>query len=160
MTPSARPPMASPVTVKPGDPRSEEGRALLGASHAYLASLYPPEDNYFLSVDELAQPHIDFWIAEVEGQPRGCIALARLGDYGEVKSMFVDPAARGSGVGAALLTTLEDRARATGLPLLRLETGDDLYPAHRLYRRHGFTDCGPFGDYEEGPHSVFMEKRL
>ena len=155
MTSSAR-----PVTVSSGDPRSEEGRALLGASHAYLASLYPPEDNYFLSVDELAQPHIDFWIAEVDGQPQGCIALARMATYGEVKSIFVDPAARGAGIGAALLSALEDRARATALTLLRLETGDDLYPAHRLYRRHGFTDCKPFGDYEEGPHSVFMEKRL
>ena len=160
MTTSPRHPTVPPVTVRPGDPRSEAGRALLGASHAYLASLYPAEHNHYLSVDELAQPHIDFWIAEVDGQPRGCIALARMGDYGEVKSMFVDPAARGAGIGAALLSALEERARATGLPVLRLETGDDLYPAHRLYRRHGFTDCGPFGDYEEGPHSVFMEKRL
>ncbi|WP_210528832.1 GNAT family N-acetyltransferase [Rubellimicrobium arenae] len=153
-------PAVRQVVVRSGDPRSGEGRALLGASHAYLSSLYPPEHNHYLSIDELAQPHIDFWIAEVDGQPQGCIALARMGDYGEVKSMFVDPAARGTGLGAALLAALEDRARASGLPVLRLETGDDLYPAHRLYRRHGFTDCGPFGDYVEGPHSVFMEKRL
>ncbi|MBP1806147.1 GNAT family N-acetyltransferase [Rubellimicrobium aerolatum] len=148
------------LTVRPADPRSGEGRALLGQSHALLSSLYPPEHNHYLSVDELAQPHIDFWIAAAGDQPLGCIALARLGDYGEVKSMFVAPAARGQGVGAALLATLEDHARAHALPVLRLETGDDLFPAHRLYRRHGFADCGPFGDYEPGPHSVFMEKRL
>jgi putative acetyltransferase len=148
------------LTVRPADPRSPEGRRLLGASHALLTSLYPPEDNYFLSVDALAAPHIDFWIAEAEAQPLGCIALARLDGYGEVKSMFVDPAARSRGVGAALLTALEARAHALGLPLLRLVTGDTLDAAHRLYRRHGFTDCGPFGAYEEGPHSVFMEKRL
>ena len=111
-------------------------------------------------MDELAQPHIDFWVAEAGAQPLGCVALARLDGYGEVKSMFVDPAARGTGVGGALLQVLEARARAIGLPVLRLETGDDLHAAHRLYRRHGFTECGPFGDYEEGPHSVFMEKRL
>ncbi|TNC52393.1 GNAT family N-acetyltransferase [Rubellimicrobium rubrum] len=148
------------LTVRPADPRSEEARALLGQSHALLASLYPPEDNHYLSVDELAQPHIDFWIAETGGQPQGCIALARLNGYGEVKSMFVDPAARGQGVGAALMTALEARARALGLPMLRLETGDTLDDAHRLYARHGFGTCGPFGDYAEGPHSVFMEKRL
>ena len=148
------------VTVRFADPRSEEARALLGQSHALLSSLYPPEHNHYLSVDELAAPHIDFWIAEDAARPLGCVALARLDGYGEVKSMFVDPAARGKGVGAALMATLEERARATGLPVLRLETGDDLDAAHRLYRRHGFTDCGPFGDYEEGPHSVFMEKRL
>jgi putative acetyltransferase len=58
------------------------------------------------------------------------------------------------------MARLEAEARGLGLGALKLETGDDLYPAHRLYRRHGFTDCGPFGDYAEGPHSVFMEKRL
>jgi putative acetyltransferase len=148
------------LTVRPADPRSEEARALLAQSHALLASLYPPEHNHYLSVDELAQPHIDFWIAQDDSQPFGCVALARLHGYGEVKSMFVDPTARGQGVGAALIRTLEDRARATGLAILRLETGDNLDAAHRLYRRHGFTETGPFGDYEEGPHSVFLEKRL
>jgi putative acetyltransferase len=155
MTPSAR-----AVKVRPGDPRSKEGRALLGASHALLTALYPPEDNYFLSVDELAAPHIDFWIAEWDGEPLGCVALARMDGYGEVKSLFVGPAARGAGVGAALMAALEQRAQEAGLPVLRLETGDTLEEAHRLYRRHGFTNCAPFGDYEEGPHSVFMEKRL
>jgi putative acetyltransferase len=148
------------VTVRPADPRSEEALALLRQSHALLSSLYPPEHNHYLSVDELAAPHIDFWIADGQGRPLGCVALARFDGYGEVKSMFVDPSARGKGVGAALMATLEDRARATGLPVLRLETGDNLDAAHRLYRRHGFTGTGPFGDYEEGPHSVFMEKRL
>lgn len=148
------------VTVRPGDPRSPEGRALLGASHAYLASLYPPEHNHYLPVEALAAPHVSFWIAEIGGRALGCIALARMEGYGEVKSMFVDPAARGAGVGAALMEALEGQARAEGLAVLRLETGDDLHPAHRLYRRHGFIDRGPFGDYEEGPHSVFMEKRL
>ncbi len=148
------------VTIRPADPRSEEGRALLGASHALLSSLYPPEDNYFLSVEALAAPHIDFWIAEEDGWALGCIALARLDGYGEVKSMFVVPAARSKGVGAALMEALEAQARAQNLPVLRLETGDTLHDAHRLYRRHGFTDCGPFGYYEDGPHSIFMEKRL
>ena len=151
---------APALTVRPGDPRSPEGRRLLGASHALLSSLYPPEDNHFLSVEELVASHIDFWIAEAEDQALGCVALARLDGYGEVKSMFVDPAARGRGVGAALMAALEDRARKAGLPLLRLETGDTLDGAQRLYARQGFAPCGPFGAYREGPHSVFMEKRL
>lgn len=152
------------VTVRGADPLSPEGRALLGASQAHLASLYPPEHDHSLSPDELKQPHVDFWIAEGGAEdgrpPLGCVALARLPGYGEVKSLWVDPAARGRGVGSALMTALERRARAEGLPVLRLETGDDLHDAHRLYRRHGFRDRGPFGGYAEGPHSVFMEKTL
>ena len=29
-------------------------------------------------------------------------------------------------------------------------------PARALYARHGFVECGPFGDYREDPNSVFM----
>lgn len=148
------------VTVRPADPRSPEGRALLEASHAHLASLYPAEHNHYLSVDELAAPHVSFLLAARGGEAVGCAALARLDGYGEVKSMFVDPALRGGGVGAALMAALEGLARAEGLAVLRLETGDTLDAAHALYRRHGFAERGPFGDYAPGPHSVFMEKRL
>lgn len=147
------------MIVARADPRSPEGRALLAASHALMQSLYPPEDNHYLSVDELAAPHVAFWIAR-DPDPLGCVALAALDGYGEVKSMFVDPAARGRGAGAALLAALESEARAQGLPRLLLETGDTLDAAHRLYARQGFSVRGPFGAYREGPHSVFMEKPL
>jgi putative acetyltransferase len=157
---SAAPSAAPSVAVRPADPRSPEGRALLGASHGYLASLYPAEHNHYLSVDELAAPHVSFLLAERGGEAVGCAALARLDGYGEIKSMFVDPARRGGGVGAALMAALGDLARAHGLAVLRLETGDTLVAAQALYRRHGFAERGPFGDYAPGPHSVFMEKRL
>lgn len=151
---------AGGVAVREGDPRSPEGRALLGASHAYLASLYPPEHNHHLSVEDLAAPHVTFLLAEGPDGPLGCAALSRMEGYGEVKSMWVDPARRGGGAGGALLAALEALARAEGIAVLRLETGDTLDAAQALYRRHGFVGCGPFGDYREGPHSVFMERRL
>ncbi len=148
------------ITVELADPRSAEGLALLNASHAFLLSMYPPEFSFALNPGQLAEPHISFFIADRNGEALGCAALSNKGAYGEIKSMFVHPDARGTGTGAALMATLEDEARQQGLSLIRLETGDDLYDAHRLYARHGFEICGPFGDYVEGPHSVFMEKRL
>lgn len=148
------------VVTRIADPRSPAGMALLTASHAYMASLYPPEHMFALSIDELCVPHITYWIAESDGQALGCIALAERSNYGEVKSLYVNEAARGKGAGAALVTTLIAFAKGKGLRELKLETGDNLYPAHRLYGRHGFTPCGPFGSYQEGPHSVFMERAL
>ncbi len=148
------------ISVAPGDPRSPEGRALLAASHALQQSLYPPEHIFALSIDDLCAAEIAFFIARRGDTATGCAALANKRDYGEVKSMFVDPAARGSGAGAALMHQLEVHARRLGLPIMRLETGDDLHAAQRLYQRYGFSVCGPYGDYSEGPHSVFMEKRL
>lgn len=148
------------VGVRKGDPRSPDGTALLTASHAYLAGRYPPEHMFALSIDELCAPEVTFFIADRDGVACGCIALATKDGYGEVKSMFVKDDARGAGIGGTLMAALLAEARAQGLPLLRLETGDDLDPAHRLYARHGFVLCGPFGDYREGPHSVFMERPL
>jgi putative acetyltransferase len=148
------------ITVDLADPRSAEGLALLNASHAFLMSLYAPEHSFALNPDQLAEPHVSFFIADRDGEALGCAALSNKGAYGEVKSMFVHPDARGSGTGAILMQTLEDEARTQGLTLMQVETGNDLFEAHRLYQRHGFTACGPFGDYAEGPHSVFMEKRL
>jgi len=49
-------------------------------------------------------------------------------------------------------------ARAAGSSRLSLETGswDYFRPARALYRRYGFTECGPFGDYVDDPNSIFM----
>jgi putative acetyltransferase len=49
-------------------------------------------------------------------------------------------------------------ARARGMSRLSLETGswDYFQPAHALYRRHGFVECLPFGDYVLDPNSIFM----
>jgi len=74
--------------------------------------------------------------------------------------MFIGDQARGKGVAAALLRQLEDHARTLKLPVLKLETGDELAAAVRLYMRHGFTRCGIFGDYRPNQTSVYMEKAL
>lgn len=68
-------------------------------------------------------------------------------------------AARGKGVGTAMLCHLLDEARRTGATRVLLETGSQPFfaPARRLYERHGFTACGPFADYVEDPHSRFYE---
>lgn len=148
------------LKVVPGNPRDAGATALLEASHALMQSLYPAEDNHFLSIDALCAPDIRFFVALHGDKTIGCAALALNPGYGELKSMFVDPAARGIGAADALMRILEDSARECGLPLLALETGDTLFAAHKLYARHGFTQCGPFGAYTENGSSLFMEKPL
>jgi putative acetyltransferase len=148
------------LLVEPGDPRDPEAAALLAASHALMESLFPAEENHYLSVDALAAPGIRFFVARRDGRVLGCGALASRDGYGELKSMFVAEEARGTGVADALMARLEAEARGAGLPLLRLETGSALAAAQRLYARHGFGFRGPFGDYTENATSRFMEKRL
>jgi len=148
------------LIVEPGDPRETQAKALLQSSHSLMQELYPPECNYFLSVDDLCGPDIDFFVAREGADILGTGALVNYGDYGEVKSMFTSDKARGKGVAAAILRQLEDHARGLELPLLRLETGDELAAAVRLYTSHGFTRCGIFGDYRPNQTSVYMEKAL
>jgi len=74
--------------------------------------------------------------------------------------MFVDPAARGKGIGQALLQAIEVAAFDEGVRLIRLETGIHNTEALRLYRRFGYVDGGSFGNYRNDPLSVFMEKPL
>ena len=150
--------MTAGLSIERGDPH--EARSLLEASHAMMLELFTPDSNHFLSLDALAAPDISFFVARLDGETVGCGALAIRDGYGEIKSMFVDPDARGKGVAARLMGQLEAEALAQGLPMIRLETGNLLEAAHALYQRHGFAVRGPFGDYSAHPHSVFMEKRL
>ena len=46
------------------------------------------------------------------------------------------------------------------IAMLRLETGIHNTEALRTYRRAGYRERNPFGDYAPDPLSVFMEKRL
>lgn len=148
------------LIVERGTPTHPQAAALLQQSHALMQSLFNPEDNHYLSIDALCAPHIRFFMARRGDQVLGTGALAIMHDYGEVKSMFVAPDARGQGVAQALLRQIEDEARQNRLPLLRLETGDKLAAAHRLYHGAGFQLCPPFGDYTANASSVFMQKPL
>jgi putative acetyltransferase len=118
-----------------------------------------PGSAHALDLDGLRAPEMRFWSAWEGGELVGVGALKRLGDdYGEIKSMHTDEAVRGRGVGSALLRHIMAEARAAGMRRLSLETGSWPYflPARALYARHGFVECGPFGDYRADPNSIFM----
>lgn len=136
---------------------------LLRRSEEHAYSMYPPESVHLLPVTELCTPCVRFLVARSgpAGEVLGCGALVvQPGSCAELKRMFVDPAARGRGVGAAILTVLERLARAEGIGTVRLETGPSQPEALALYRRFGYRERGPFGGYRDDPLSIFMEKRL
>lgn len=148
------------ITVERGDPRDARAQTLLRAHHALMESLFPSESNHYLSADALCVPEITFLVAREGAQFLGCAALAQKPHFSEVKSMFVADAARGKGVADKLLLALIDTAKSKSITHVFLETGDTLYAAHKLYEKHGFTYCGPFGDYAADPNSLFMERAI
>jgi GNAT superfamily N-acetyltransferase len=78
----------------------------------------------------------------------------------EVKRMFADPAARGSGAATAVLRALEERAAARGARRLVLETGTLQPDAMRFYEREGYTRIPLFGAYAGSAHSVCFARDL
>jgi len=143
------------------DPRDDGVTELIAALDSYLCSLYPPQSNHFLDLEQLSRPEIRFFVARRGGAPLACGALRiDAQGYGEVKRMYVAPPARGQGLGRAILARIEEQAAREGLRLMRLETGVRQAEAIALYRSCGYVDCDPFGDYRPDPLSRFMEKRL
>jgi putative acetyltransferase len=122
-----------------------------------------PESAHALDPSGLRTPEMTFWSAWEDDAVVGIGALKRLSaDHGELKSMYTAEAARGRGVGSAVLRHIMAAARARGMARLSLETGSWPYfaPARGLYARHGFVECPPFGDYLPDPNSVFMTLAL
>ncbi len=144
---------------------TEEVSQLIGELEQVLSAEYSPEQRHGLALAAIFQPNIRFFLAHLDGEAIGCGGVALFDDFAEVKRMYVRSAARGKGVARALLARLEDEARAAGLRVLRLETGDRQHAAMRLYTRAGFLPCPAFGAYaamapEAIAASVFYEKAL
>jgi len=142
-----------------GDLNNSQVRALL-EHHAMTARAETARGSaHALDLESLKASGIIVWAAWNGDALLAVGALKRLSiDHGEIKSMHTAQANRRRGVGTAMLLHIVDAARAIGLSRLSLETGSWPYflPARELYKRHGFIECPPFGQYVPDPNSVFM----
>jgi putative acetyltransferase len=145
------------------DPAAEDVRALLGRHLAFARATTLPEEVYALDVDALIDPAVTFFSYRVDGELLGVAALKRIDDeHAEIKSMHTAEAARGRGIGRALVDHLIGVAREQGYRRISLETGAGpaFAPARRLYASAGFGPSGPFGDYRPSPNSAYMTLTL
>lgn len=126
---------------------------------AFQKPLYPAESHHGIGIHALEKSNVLFAVArDDDGQAVACGAMVVNAAYGELKRFYTKPSHRGKGIARALLCFLEKRAEDKGCPQFVLETGNLQPEAIALYRRCGYQPCGPFGDYEEDRHSVFMRK--
>jgi putative acetyltransferase len=148
------------IDVRPTPVTDGAALRLIGESEAELSALYPPEVRHAFAPDQLVAAQVRFVTAWEGGAAVGCGGFAPLRGYGALKRIFTTRAARGRGVGRAVVGALEARARAEGFALMRLETGAASPDAIALHDRPGHARGGPFGAYADNGSSVFREKRL
>src|ERR1043166_3056605 len=142
-----------------------EVHELIGELDTVLNAAYEPHQRHGLSLAQLFEPNVRFFVARLDGVAAACGGVALFAGYAEVKRMYTRPALRGRGLAKAVLRRIEEAARAPGKSVLRLETGRHQPEAIRLYRDAGFVSCGPFGHYARMPArdielSLFFEKQI
>ena len=149
--------------IRPASITSPEASACMQAYFAELSQRFGQHfDPRPVDSDSLAMtpPRGVFLIA---GAGLGCVGLRSGAEglapgMGEVKRLWVAPAARGQGLALRLMAAVEAEARALGLHRLRLDTSRHLPEARALYLRHGWAEIAA---YNQNPHADhWFEKRL
>jgi putative acetyltransferase len=140
--------------------RPELAAMLIEQLDTYLMSLYPAESNHLETVESLSNEDV-VMVGALDGRELVAMgAVKLLGDYGEIKRVYVPPACRGRGLAKAIMRELESVLIGRGIRVARLEAGIYQDEAMGLYRAIGYRKRGPFGPYGPDPFSVFMQKRL
>ena len=101
----------------------------------------------------------EIWVAVDDGKVLGSVTFAPVGsayreigrdDEGEFRMLAVSPAARGRGIGRALVERCVQRSRELGYAGVRMSSMDEMTSAHRIYERLGFTRV-PEDDWSPEP---------
>jgi len=165
------------VTITRTDPRTEPAKACLARYYGELSDRLETGFEVHLSRDpdaaDMMPPRGVFLIALSDGVPIGCAGLkghagagaglkghagAGSAPWGEVKRVWVDPAARGLRLASRMMNEIETQARSLGFETLRLDTNSALPEALALYRKLGWSEIARFND---DPYpDAFFEKRL
>lgn len=153
----------TPLEIRPDDLSGEKTRALLALHLSGMHANTPAGHVFALDLSGLKAADVTVWSGWRGGAICGIGALRQLdAETGEVKSMRTHPDFLRQGVAAALLEHIIGEAKARGLVTLSLETGRGpaFEPALALYRRRGFKDGGPFGDYAPSDFNQFLHLEL
>lgn len=109
---------------------------------------------------EYAAPGGAFLLAEAAGSVVGCIGLRRFTDEaGEIKRLYIAPAARGMGAGRLLAEAIIAESRRLGYARLLLDTLPFMQDAQRLYLSLGFRPIEAYR-FNPVPGTAYLELSL
>jgi ribosomal protein S18 acetylase RimI-like enzyme len=156
--------MKETVDIARADPASVDAQQCLSAYFAEIASRFPGgfdpgKGSGVPDHDDFRAPRGCLLVAHRSGEPIGCGALRTLSPgVGEIKRMWIAPAARGIGLGRRLLAELEAEARLHLFHTVRLDTNATLDEALNLYRSSGYREIPRFNENPYAQH--WFEKKL
>ena len=142
------------VNIRRSTLASPDAARLIAALNEELRATFPePGATHFsLTGAQVGAGDGAFVLAYLDEVALGCGAVRRLDEAtAELKRMYVDPSARGRGIGRALVEALEREARLLSMTRIVLETGTRLAPAIKLYQAMGYTRIPLFGEYVSSP---------
>jgi putative acetyltransferase len=148
------------ILIQQVDPTQGQVADLIYQLDEYQESMYPPESNHLESIDELSKTNVDFLAAYADSEICGIGAVKVLNDYGEIKRLCVPEKYRGKGIAKQIVKELENCLVKRSIFTARLETGIHQHEAIDLYKRLGYLEIAPFGDYTKDSLSLFMEKNI
>ncbi len=157
--------MVTGLEIAPEPVDSTHARGLLDRYYGELAARFPGGPGAFdpariaAPTTEFTPPHGVFLLAWLDGQAVGCGAVRTLDCISaEIKRMWVDPAARGRGIGRSLLAALERASAELGCRTVRLDTAAYLTEAFALYTSVGYREIPAYNDNPYAAH--WLEKQL
>ena len=149
------------VTIAPEPLQQPDVARLLLAADDRSAALYGVDRRPGSSLASLLARQATMLVARIDARAVGCGGYIALEPgIGELTRIFVEPAARGAGLGRRLVVAIEGAAHAAGIRTMRLETGVQSAEAIGLYRALGYVPRGRFGRHVDDPLSLFMERPL
>jgi DNA-binding MarR family transcriptional regulator/GNAT superfamily N-acetyltransferase len=147
---------APAVVLRP--PRAGDFGWVVARHGALYAAEYGWDASFEALVARIVADYVDAgdtgrqaaWIAEVDGEPVGCVfCVARDDTTAQLRILLVEPTARGLGIGRRLVDECLRFARSAGYRSIVLWTNDVLVSARRIYEAAGFALV------EEEPHHSF-----
>ena len=132
--------------------------SLAAYAHIFPRELYPfpDEEVRALSCERLADPEMRTLVADHEGRPVGYVSYRR----GRLDSLFVLPAAQGTGIGSALHDEAVASQRGLGEPRFSLWVLAENHQARRFYERRGWRADGRTREVPFPPHPTALAYTL
>lgn len=165
----------SDLLIRDARPRDQDAirQLTLAAYHEYAAQMPAHWEAYWRNIlTTLADPtpavqivaeHARTLVGAVLLYPAGTVSAPDgtpvRRQWPEVRLLAVAPAARGRGIGAALMQECVRRAGASGKAALTLHTTDMMRVAKRLYERMGFVRATEL-DFHPAPGLTIQGYRL